>query len=153
LTIAAVDGIDVLLIGSRDLTTDLGTPGQVDHPRLRTAYERVAAACRAHEKALETKGFLSRERIAAMKPGVILVNTARGALVDEAAMVEALRSGHIRHAGLDVFAVEPLPAGHVLTTLENVTLSAHSAFRTPEASDNLIGAALDHCRRIAAAGR
>jgi hypothetical protein len=43
-------------------------------------------------------------------------------------MIEALRSGHIRHAGLDVFAREPLPAGHVLTTLENVTLSAHSAF-------------------------
>ena len=101
----------------------------------------------------ETKGFLSRQRIAAMKPGVILVNTARGALVDEEAMIEALRSGNIRHAGLDVFAVEPMPAGHILTTLENVTLSAHSAFRTPEASENLIGAALDHCRRIAATGR
>ena len=100
----------------------------------------------------ETKGFLSRARIATMKSGVILVNTARGALVDEEAMIEALRSGHI-HAGLDVFALEPLPAGHVLTTLENVTLSAHSAFRTPEASDNLIGAALDHCRRIAASRR
>ena len=101
----------------------------------------------------ETRGFISAGRIAAMKPGVILVNTARGALVDEDAMVAALRSGHIRHAGLDVFAIEPLPAGHVLTTLENVTLSAHSAFRTPEASDNLIGAAFDHCRRIAANGR
>lgn len=101
----------------------------------------------------ETRGFLSAARIAAMKPGVILVNTARGALVDEDAMVEGLRSGHIRHAGLDVFAREPLPAGHVLTTLDNVTLSAHSAFRTPEASDNLINAALDHCRRIAATGR
>jgi D-3-phosphoglycerate dehydrogenase / 2-oxoglutarate reductase len=101
----------------------------------------------------ETRGFLSRARIVAMKPGVILVNTARGELVDEAAMVEALRSGRIRHAGLDVFAIEPLPPGHILTTLENVTLSAHSAFRTPEAGDNLIGAALDHCRRIAAAGR
>ena len=85
----------------------------------------------------ETRGFLSRERIAAMRPGVILINTARGALVDEAAMIEALRSGHIRHAGLDVFTVEPLPAGHPLTQLPNVTLSAHSAFRTPEASDNL----------------
>jgi D-3-phosphoglycerate dehydrogenase / 2-oxoglutarate reductase len=101
----------------------------------------------------ETRGLVSRERIAAMKPGVILVNTARGELVDEAAMIEALRSGHIRHAGLDVFSSEPLPAGHILTTLENVTLSAHSAFRTPEASDNLVGAALDHCRHIAAAGR
>jgi len=101
----------------------------------------------------ETKGFLSRARIAAMKPGAILVNTARGALVDEDAMIEALRSGRIRHAGLDVFALEPLPAGHVLTTLENVTLSAHSAFRTPEACDNLIGTALEYCRRIAAANR
>jgi D-3-phosphoglycerate dehydrogenase len=100
----------------------------------------------------ETRGMISREKIAKMKPGVIMVNTARGALVDEEAMVEALRSGHIRHAGLDVYAVEPLPAGHVLTTLENVTLSAHSAFRTPEASENLIRIALDHCRRIAASG-
>jgi len=100
----------------------------------------------------ETRGFLSAGRIAALRPGVILVNTARGALVDEAAMVEALRSGHIARAGLDVYAVEPLPQDHALTTLPNVTLSAHSAFRTPEASDNLIGAALDHCRRIAAEG-
>ncbi|WGD54250.1 NAD(P)-dependent oxidoreductase [Bradyrhizobium sp. CB1650] len=101
----------------------------------------------------ETKGFLSRERIAMMRPGSILINTARGAVVDEDAMLEALRSGHIAHAGLDVFTIEPLPAGHPLTKLPNVTLSAHSAFRTPEASDNLIGAALDHCRRIIASGR
>ena len=97
----------------------------------------------------ETRGFLARERIAALRPGVILVNTARGALVDEAAMIDALKSGHIRHAGLDVFNTEPLPADHPLTKLQNVTLSAHSAFRTPEASENLIGAAWEHCRRIA----
>ena len=97
----------------------------------------------------ETRGFLSRERINAMKPGVILVNTARAAMVDEAAMIEALKSGHIRHAGLDVFNTEPLPAGHPLTKIPNVTLSAHSAFRTPEASENLIHAAWQHCRRIA----
>src|ERR1700709_2417750 len=98
----------------------------------------------------ETRGFASCERISAMKPGVILVNTARGALVDEAAMIDALKSGHIRHAGLDVFNIEPLPADHALTSLPNVTLSAHSAFRTPEANENLIGAAWEHCRRIAA---
>ena len=100
----------------------------------------------------ETRGFLSAERLAALRPGALLVNTARGALVDEAAMVEALRSGRLAHAGLDVYAVEPMPAGHVLTTLPNVTLSAHSAFRTPEASANLIDAAFEHCRRIVAAG-
>jgi D-3-phosphoglycerate dehydrogenase / 2-oxoglutarate reductase len=97
----------------------------------------------------ETRGFLSAKRIAAMKPGAILVNTARGAMVDEAAMIEALKSGHIRHAGLDVFNIEPLPADHPLTKLPNVTLSAHSAFRTPEASENLMAAAWEHCRRIA----
>jgi D-3-phosphoglycerate dehydrogenase / 2-oxoglutarate reductase len=97
-----------------------------------------------------TRGFLTRQRIAAMRPGAILVNTARGAIVDEAAMIEALTSGHLRHAGLDVFNTEPLPADHPLTRLPNVTLSAHSAFRTPEASENLIDAAWQHCRRIAA---
>ncbi len=97
----------------------------------------------------ETRGFLSRERIAAMRPGVILVNTARAAMVDEDAMIAALKSGRIKHAGLDVFNTEPLPADHPLTKLANVTLSAHSAFRTPEASENLMAAAWEHCRRIA----
>ena len=97
----------------------------------------------------DTRGFLSRARIAAMKPGVLFVNTARAAIVDEEAMIAALKSGHIRHAGLDVFNTEPLPSDHPLTKLPNVTLSAHSAFRTPEASENLIGAAWEHCRRIA----
>ena len=98
----------------------------------------------------ETRGFLSRERIAAMRDGAILVNTARGALLDEPALIDALGSGKLAHAGLDVFTVEPLPAQHPFTTLPNVTLSAHSAFRTPEASINLVEAALAHCRRIAA---
>jgi len=100
----------------------------------------------------ETRGFITREKIAAMRPGVILVNTARGAIVDEAAMIDALKSGHIRHAGLDVFNIEPLPKDHPLTKLPNVTLSAHSAFRTPEASENLIQAAWEHCRRVARGG-
>src|ERR1700761_4624922 len=96
----------------------------------------------------ETRGMITREKIAKMKPGVILVNTARAAVVDEQAMIDALNSGHIRHAGLDVFNVEPLPKDHPLTRIPNVTLSAHSAFRTPEASENLIHAAWEHCRRI-----
>ena len=100
----------------------------------------------------ETRGFLSRDRIRAMRHGAVLVNTARGAVVDEAAMLAALEDGHLGHAALDVFAEEPLPAGHPLTRLGNATLTSHSAFRTPEASDNLIGAALDHCRRIARTG-
>ena len=66
-------------------------------------------------------------------------------------MIAALRSGRLRHAALDVFLTEPLPPGHGLTTLPNVTLSAHSAFRTPEASENLIRRALDIAKALAAA--
>jgi D-3-phosphoglycerate dehydrogenase len=100
----------------------------------------------------ETKGFISRERIAQMRDGVMLINTARGAVINEQAMMEALGSGKIAHAGLDVFEIEPLPKDHPFTKIENVTLSAHSAFRTPEASDNLIEASLNHCRRISGQG-
>ena len=90
-----------------------------------------------------TRGFLSAERIARMKPGVIFVNTARGALADEAALIAALKSGHIRHAGLDVFHAEPLKADHPLAKLPNVTLTAHAAFRTLEASMTLLRRAID----------
>ncbi len=98
----------------------------------------------------ETRGFLDSARIARLRPGAILVNTARAALVDEQAMLEALEAGKIGHAALDVFASEPLPADHPLTRLENVTLSAHSGFRTPEASEKLIRSGLDIACRIAA---
>lgn len=91
----------------------------------------------------ETRGFLDAGRLAQVRPGAILVNTARGAVIDEAAMVTALRDGRLAHAALDVFDEEPLPAGHVLTTVPNVTLSAHSAFRTAEASETLLRRALD----------
>lgn len=97
----------------------------------------------------ETRGMITRDKIAKMKQGVVLINTARGAIVDEQAMIDALNSGHIRHAGLDVYNIEPLPKDHPLTKIPNVTLSAHSAFRTPEASENLIHAAWEHCRRVA----
>jgi D-3-phosphoglycerate dehydrogenase len=91
----------------------------------------------------ETRGFLSAERVAHMKPGVIYVNTARGALADEAALIAALESGHIRHAGLDVFHAEPLRPDHPLAQLPNVTLTAHAAFRTLEASMTLLRRAVD----------
>ncbi len=97
-----------------------------------------------------TRGFLSAERIARMKPGAILVNTARGALVDEAALIAALQSGHIRHAGLDVFHSEPLKPDHPLAKMRNVTLTAHAAFRTLEASMTLLRRAIDIVKTIAA---
>ncbi len=98
----------------------------------------------------DTRGFLSAERIARMKPGVIYVNTARGALADEAALIAALKSGHIRHAGLDVFHNEPLKPDHPLAKLPNVTLTAHAAFRTLEASMTLLRRAVDIVKKIQA---
>lgn len=97
----------------------------------------------------ETRHSLNAERIAGMKPGAILVNTARAGVVDTAAMIAALQSGHIRHAALDVFDAEPLPAADVLTTLPNVTLTSHDAFNTPEASENLVRMGLDIAKRLA----
>src|ERR1700722_9586540 len=96
----------------------------------------------------DTKGFLDRSRIALLKPGVIVINTARGALVDEAALIDALNAGAIRRAGLDVFALEPLRSDHPLAKNESVTLSAHSGFRTYEASATLLTRALDIVTRL-----
>jgi D-3-phosphoglycerate dehydrogenase / 2-oxoglutarate reductase len=96
----------------------------------------------------ETRGIISAARLARTKPGVILVNTARAALIDETALIEALKSGHIRHAGLDVFHAEPLKPEHPLARLENVTLTSHAAFRTLEASITLMRRAIDIVRGI-----
>jgi D-3-phosphoglycerate dehydrogenase len=83
----------------------------------------------------ETTGFLGAAQFALMKPSAILINTARGKIVDEAALVDALANGRIAGAGLDVFAVEPLPPAHPLTRLANVVLSPHCAGITPEAME------------------
>jgi D-3-phosphoglycerate dehydrogenase len=96
----------------------------------------------------ETRGIIDRRRLAQTKPGVILVNTARGALIDEEALLGALRSGQIAQAGLDVFHAEPLVRDHALAQMENVTISSHAAFRTLEASMTLMRNAIDIVRNI-----
>jgi D-3-phosphoglycerate dehydrogenase len=96
----------------------------------------------------ETRGFLSKERIGHMKKGAIFVNTARGALTDESALIDALNGGHLRGAGFDVYSTEPLPADHPFTKMENVTLAAHAAFRTLEASQTLLRRAIDIVKKI-----
>jgi D-3-phosphoglycerate dehydrogenase / 2-oxoglutarate reductase len=95
-----------------------------------------------------TRGLIGAKHLARTKPGVILVNTARAALIDEPALIEALESGHIRHAGLDVFHAEPIKPDHPLARLENVTLTSHAAFRTLEASMTLMRRAIDIVCRI-----
>lgn len=79
-----------------------------------------------------TRGVVGRDELAAMKPNTILINTARGGLIDEAALIEALRANRIKGAGLDVYETEPLPAGHPLTQLPNTVLTPHLGYVTEE---------------------
>jgi phosphoglycerate dehydrogenase-like enzyme len=79
-----------------------------------------------------TKGLLGSRELALMKPGSFLVNTSRGPLVDQDALVDALRSGHLGGAGLDVFDEEPLPADHVLRTLPRTLLTPHVGYVTED---------------------
>jgi D-3-phosphoglycerate dehydrogenase len=81
----------------------------------------------------ETVGLINAARLALMKKGAFVVNTARGGIIDEPALVAALKSGHIAGAGLDVFAEEPAPLSHDLLTLDNVIASPHMAGVTVEA--------------------
>ena len=98
----------------------------------------------------ETIGMIDAEAIGRMKPGAVLVNTARGSLVDEAALAGALSSGRLRAAGLDVFAREPVPADNPLLGLDNVALAPHVAWLTMDTIERSLEVALDNCRRLAA---
>ena len=99
---------------------------------------------------LETRGLIGAEAIAAMRPGAILINTARGELVDEAALAVALASGRLRGAGLDVFAQEPVDPANPLLALPNVVVAPHMAWLTPETLDRSLAVAFENCRRLAA---
>jgi D-3-phosphoglycerate dehydrogenase len=92
----------------------------------------------------DTVGFLGRAQFDMMKPGTILINTARGPIIDEGVLIEALRSRKLAGAGLDVFDVEPLPPGHPLTTLDNVVLTPHCAGITPEVLEAGLALALEN---------
>jgi len=83
-----------------------------------------------------------------MKPGAILVNTARGGLVDEAALIDALRSGHLRGAGLDVFVQEPIDPANPLLTVDTAVVMPHTAWLTPETLVRSMGVAFENCRRV-----
>jgi D-3-phosphoglycerate dehydrogenase len=92
----------------------------------------------------QTVGFIGAREFDLMKRSAILINTARGPIIDEAAMIGALQSRHILGAGLDVFDVEPLPAGHPLLSLENVVLTPHCAGVTPEVLEAGLALAIDN---------
>lgn len=95
-----------------------------------------------------THGLIGAAALALMKHGAVLVNTARGPIVDEAALVEALRSGRLAGAGLDVFAEEPAPAGNPLLGLDNVVVTPHVAWYTADTMRRYLAAAIENCRRL-----
>jgi glyoxylate reductase len=95
-----------------------------------------------------TEGLLSRERLALLKPGAIVINTSRGAVVDDAALAEALRSGHLAAAGLDVFRDEPrVPPAYL--ELENLVLTPHLGSGTRETRSAMALMVVEEIERVA----
>jgi D-3-phosphoglycerate dehydrogenase len=101
----------------------------------------------------ETRGLVNAERIARMPAGAWVINTARGPVVDEAALIDALRSGHVGAAALDVFEVEPLPADSPLRGFENVILGSHNASNTAEAVSRVNRLAIENLLAVIEAPR
>jgi phosphoglycerate dehydrogenase-like enzyme len=91
-----------------------------------------------------SRGLIGARELALMKPGALLVNTARGPIVDTAALIDALRAGRLGGAALDVFDTEPVPAGHPLLACEQVVLTAHNADQTPEGMEFLNAGVVDN---------
>jgi phosphoglycerate dehydrogenase-like enzyme len=113
--------------GSKRTAVELGVDALFRSDELHRMLGEADALVLIVPHTAETEGMIDRAAIAALKPGAILVNIARGQVVDEQAMIDALRTGHIAFAALDVFAVEPLPPSSPLWDMPNVLVSPHSA--------------------------
>lgn len=98
----------------------------------------------------ETRQLLDRAAISRMKPGAVLINTARGELVDQAALAEALQSGHLAGAGLDVFEQEPVTELGALAACPNVVTTPHIAWLTPQTLERSLAVVIENCRRLQA---
>ncbi|MDV3125764.1 2-hydroxyacid dehydrogenase [Mycobacterium sp. 21AC1] len=133
---------------SRVLHTSSSDTG---HPRWRSLPDLLRASdiVSLHLPLTEaTRGLLNEAAFALMKPGSVVVNTARGPIIDEPALIAALRTGRLAAAGLDVFDTEPLPAGHPLLALDNVVLTPHVSWYTADTMQRYLREAVDNCRRI-----
>ncbi|KMO83212.1 2-hydroxyacid dehydrogenase [Mycolicibacterium chlorophenolicum] len=126
-------------------TRDDGTPGWRSLPDLLAESDIVSLHLPLTDA---TRGLLGREALASMKPDAVLVNTSRGPIVDEDALAEALRAGTLAAAGLDVFAVEPVPADNPLLTLDNVVLTPHVTWYTADTMRRYLQVAVDNCERL-----
>jgi len=95
-----------------------------------------------------TENLIDASAFKKMKRGAVLVNTARGGIVDQSALIDALKNGHLSAAGLDVFETEPIPADNPLLQLENVSVAPHVSWLTRETLNRSIGVAVENCIRL-----
>ncbi|GII76593.1 2-hydroxyacid dehydrogenase [Sphaerisporangium rufum] len=137
--------------------TGVGRPGRsyaipalaetYPYPEIDAALAGADALVLACPLTAETEGLIDAARLHALAPGAVVVNVARGPVVDEPALVEALASGHLAGACLDVFAEEPLPAGSPLWAMDNVIVSPHSAATVPAENGLVTEIFTDNLRR------
>ena len=140
-TIVAAMGARVVHTSTRDD----GHPGWRSLPDLLAASDIVSLHLPLTAK---TAGMLDRASLAQMKPDAVLVNTSRGGVIDEEALVEALRTGGLAAAGLDVFAVEPVAPDNPLLRLDNIVLTPHVTWYTVDTMRRYLAEAVDNCRRL-----
>ena len=138
----------VAAMGARVLHTSTGGDGTPDWrtlPELLAASDIVSLHLPLTD---DSEQLIDRAALHLMKPTAILVNTSRGAIVDEAALTEALREGRLAGAGLDVFTVEPVAPRNPLLGLDNVVLTPHVVWYTRDTMDRYLAVAIDNCRRL-----
>jgi phosphoglycerate dehydrogenase-like enzyme len=140
-TIVAAMGAKVLHTSTRDD----GHPGWRSLPDLLAASDIVSLHLPLTDR---TTGILDATALARMKPDAVLVNTSRGGVIDEEALVDALRTGGLAAAGLDVFAVEPVAPDNPLLSLDNVVLTPHVTWYTVDTMRRYLAEAVDNCRRL-----
>ena len=126
-------------------TRDDGRPGWRPLPQLLAESDVVSVHVPLTSS---THHLLDRAALGRMKPGAVLINTARGEVVDEAALTEALVTGRLAGAGLDVFAVEPVTADNPLLRLDNVVLTPHVSWYTADTMARYLTVAVENCRRL-----
>jgi phosphoglycerate dehydrogenase-like enzyme len=126
-------------------TGDDGTPGWRPLPELLADSDIVSLHL---PLTAQTENLLGRSALDRMKPTALLVNTSRGAIVDEAALADALRNGRLAAAGLDVFATEPVDPDNPLLRLDNVVVTPHVVWYTQDTMRRYLAEAIDNCRRL-----
>ncbi|MEP4076906.1 D-2-hydroxyacid dehydrogenase [Haloferula sp.] len=149
--IAAAFGMNVVAM-ARDGSSSEGTIPRLEETQFLSQSDVISLHCPLTEG---NQNFINRERLSAMRPGTLLINTSRGPLIDETALAEALVSGHLGGAGLDVLSVEPPPTDHPLFAegIPNLLITPHTAWSTREARIRLLDGVTENIRSFKSGGK